>query len=391
MVKKRLKVLFVTPLRGGLGNWSRCLIEEMDKLADVTLLTYKRKREADDKVPFTKINEEHILEAINPDRPHHIIEYNNKASLDKVIELTEKIKPDIVHLNLWAGKQILWFVNDYSKYLKQNKIPIFMTIHDVYPQASKDISEQKEFIDIWENGDMIVVLNKDEQAKLNKLNIKTPTDVIPHGVYHFQNQDRVNKKDARKIVSKKLGIKIRDKEEVILFFGYIRDYKGLMYLIESAPKVLESFPDTLFLAVGTMELAENPEKYQKRIDELNLSKRFIIYPKYINSPYLYEAFYKACDLNVLPYIGVSASGALFSSIGMKRPVIISKIGSFLEKLNKEDIINTVKPESTELLTKEIIKVLKNKTAADKKALKAYKITERDYNWTKIVKSLQIKT
>jgi len=38
------KILYVTPLRGGIGHWSRCLIEELDKLADITIVTFKRKR-----------------------------------------------------------------------------------------------------------------------------------------------------------------------------------------------------------------------------------------------------------------------------------------------------------------------------------------------------------
>jgi hypothetical protein len=76
----KMKILYITPLRGGIGHWSRCLIEELDKLADITIVTFKRKRKDDDTKPFTKITDDFILEAINPERPHHIIEYNNKKS-----------------------------------------------------------------------------------------------------------------------------------------------------------------------------------------------------------------------------------------------------------------------------------------------------------------------
>ena len=383
--KKRLKVILVTPLRGGLGNWSRCLIEELDKLADVSLVTYKRKREADDKVPFTRVSEKHILEVIKPSRPHHLIEYNDKKSLDRVIELTKKIKPDIVHLNLWAGKQILWFVRDYSNFLKKNNIPIIMTIHDVHPHISRNIKEQKKFIDVWKNGDMIVVLNKDELAKLKKFKIKALTDIIPHGIYHFQNKNRVNKSQARKIVSKKIGRTIKKDENVILFFGFIRDYKGLMYLIKAAPKILKFFPNTLFLAVGTLELAEEPEKYQREINKLKLNEKFVIYPKYINDEFLYETFYKASDINVLPYMGVSASGALFSTIGMKRPVIISRIGSFLKDLEKKGLIETMNPGSIKSLEMKLIKILNNKQKENKKALKAFRVTKDLYNWKNIAR------
>ena len=72
-----MKVLYITPLRGGIGHWSRCLIEELDKLADVTLVTFRKKRKEDEDKPFEKIDDPSILEVIDPSRPYYLIEYNN--------------------------------------------------------------------------------------------------------------------------------------------------------------------------------------------------------------------------------------------------------------------------------------------------------------------------
>ncbi|MFC2016509.1 glycosyltransferase [Chloroflexota bacterium] len=385
MVKRRLRVLYFTPLRGGIGNWSRCLIEYLDKLADVEIVTFRKKRQMDDKSPFTRVKEKDILEIIKPNRPHHILEYDNKKSLKKLIELTNKYKPDIVHLVLWGGKQILWFVNDYSDFLKKQKIPIIMTLHDVYPTESKSIKEQKMYVDAWKKADMLVVLTKKQLGELKKFYTKIPIDIIPHGIYHFQNKNRVNKEQARKIVSKKMELKIKEGYNVILFFGYIREYKGLMYLIKAAPKILKLFPNTLFLAVGTIDMSEGYNRYQREIDKLKLNKNFIIYPQYVNDQLLVESFYKSCDVIVFPYTRLTISGALFSGIGMKRPAIISELGEFIKSLDKKGLIYTTKPGDVKSLEKAVIKVLSNKKEANKKALKAYKVTKELYNWKKIVK------
>ena len=80
-------------------------------------------------------------------------------------------------------------------FLKKEGIPIIMTVHDVYPQASKSIKKQKIFVDTWKRADKIVLLNNDEAKKLRSFNVKTPITIIPHGIYHFQNKNRINKKD----------------------------------------------------------------------------------------------------------------------------------------------------------------------------------------------------
>ena len=126
----KMKILYITPLRGGIGHWSRCLIEELDKLADITIVTFKRKRKEDDTKPFTRVTDDFVLEVINPERPHHIIEYNNKKSLEDLIRLTDEIKPDCVYFVMWAGRQITWFLKEYSKVLNKKNIPVVYTLHD---------------------------------------------------------------------------------------------------------------------------------------------------------------------------------------------------------------------------------------------------------------------
>jgi len=378
----KTRILYVTPLRGGIGHWSRCLIEELDKLADITIVTFRKKRKEDDTKPFTKVTDEFILEVINPERPHYVIEYNNEGSLEDVVKLTDEIKPDCVYFIMWAGKQILWFLKQYSKILNKKNIPIVFTVHDPFPQIVKDGDIQR-FTEAYAYADHLVVLTEDARHDLRRVGITIPISVIPHGHYHAMNKNRVDDKGARTFVSKQLSIQIRDATHVILFFGYIRDYKGLIYLIRAAPHVLEKLPETVFIAAGSLELAEKPQQYQDKIQKLGLQNKFFLFPKFVKDYTLVESFYKAADIIVYPYVGISQSGAMFTAIGMKRPVIISKLGSFINKLEEQGVVMPSTPKDPASIAEKILYLLTHEKRRKKLAERAYYILEKEYNWKKI--------
>ena len=379
---KKSKILCITPLRGGIGHWSRCLIEELDKLADITIVTFKRKRKEDDTKPFTRVTDDFILEVINPKRPHHLIEYNNKKSLENLVKLTDEIKPDCVYFVMWAGRQITWFLREYLKILNKKNIPVVLTLHEAYPQIVQE-GDLQLFTDAYAYADHIVVLTKDALSDLRKAGITIPISVIPHGHYHAMNKNKVDDGEARAIVSKHLSVKISDKTHVILFFGFIRDYKGLIYLIRAAPYVLEKKPGTLFIAAGSLELAENPSQYQKEIHGLGLENNFLLFPEFVEDYTLMESFYKAADIIVYPFVGISQSGTMFTAIGMKRPVIISELGSFIRKFEKQGIILTSKPKDPKSIAEKIVYLFTHEEERKKLAERAYHILKKDYNWKKI--------
>ena len=376
------KILYITPLRGGIGHWSRCLIEELDKLADITIVTFKRKRKEDDTKPFTSVTDDFILEAIDPKRPHHIIEYNNKKSLEDLDKLTDKIKPDCVYFVMWAGRQITWFLKDYSKILNKKNIPIVLTVHEAYPQIIEE-GDLQLFTDAYVYADHIVVLTEDALSDLRNAGISLPISVIPHGHYHTMNKNKVDDRKARAIVSKHLSIQIGDTTRVVLFFGFIRDYKGLLYLIRAAPYVLKKIPETLFIAAGSLELAEKPLQYQDEIQKLGLEEKFLLFGNYVKDYILFESFYKAADVVVYPYVGISQSGTMFTAMGMKRPVIISQLGSFIRKLEKQGMVITSKPKDSKSIAGKIVYLLTHEEERKKLVERTYPTLEKEYSWKTI--------
>ena len=377
-----IKILFVTPLRGGIGHWSRCLIEELDRLADVTIVTFKRKRKEDDVKPFIRVTDDFILEVIDPERPYHIIEYNSRGSLVDLVRLTDEVKPDCVHFVMWAGRQILWFLKDYSRILSERNILIVVTAHEVFPQIVRE-GDFQLFSEAYAYVDQVVVLTEDALRDLRNAGVAVPISVIPHGNYHAMNRNKVDDSEAREVVSRYLSVQMSDVTYVVLFFGFIRDYKGLIYLIRAAPYVLRKLPGTLFIAAGSLELAEDPLQYEREIRKLGLEDNFILFGEYVEDYILFESLYKSADVVVYPYIGISQSGTMFTAMGMKRPVIISNLGSFVGKLEKQGALLTFKPGDPESIAEKIVYLLLHKGERKKLVERAYPLLEKEYNWKMI--------
>jgi len=160
----------------------------------------------------------------------------------------------------------------------------------------------------------------------------------------------------------------------------------LIYLIRSAPYVLKKLPETLFIAAGSLELAEKPLQYQNEIQKLGLENNFLLYGKYVEDYILFESFYKTADVIVYPYVGISQSGTMFTAIGMKRPVIISQLGSFIRKFEKQGMVITSKLKDPKSIADKIVYLFTHEEERKKLVETAYSTLEEEYSWKTIANS-----
>jgi glycosyltransferase involved in cell wall biosynthesis len=74
---------------------------------------------------------------------------------------------------------------------------------------------------------------------------------------------------------------------------------------------------------------------------------------------------------------------MFTALGMKRPVIISRLGSFIQTLEKQGVITTSEPKDPKSIAKKIVNLLTHEEERKKLAEKSYRILEEEYNWMEI--------
>jgi glycosyltransferase involved in cell wall biosynthesis len=167
-------------------------------------------------------------------------------------------------------------------------------------------------------------MSSDSEEKLNKL-IGNESKIIK-SILPIKNT--FNEKIPQNIALKKLNFKKKPKL-LLLFFGFVRAYKGLD-LIFNALANLKNM-DIKLLIAG--ECYKDKNKYKKLIDKNNLSNSIIWHNKYILDSEI-NIYFSASDAIILPYKKMSQSGIVPLAYNYNKLIIASDLMSF-----KEHIVN----------------------------------------------------
>lgn len=147
--------------------------------------------------------------------------------------------------------------------------------------------------------------------------------VIPFGI----NNSVPNTSLASAEAKRRLGV--GRGEKVILFFGAIRPYKGLEYLVQAFGRVAQKHPDYRLVIAG--ERKKGSEDYLDAIladIEKQPWRQAVIQRIEFVPDEETEIYFKAADVLVLPYAEIFQSGVLFLSYSFGLPVIATDVGSF---------------------------------------------------------------
>lgn len=265
-----------------------------------------------------------------------------------------KFKPDIIHIT--SPHQFI-FILIFLKI----KYPLVLTLHDVIPHSGEKSLIKDLIINtlIRSAAHIFVHGTKLRTELVQKGYSQKNITVIPHGDYSFFTEYNQNVNE----------------ENAILFFGRIYEYKGLRYLIESAPLISEQFPDVKIIIAGRGDFS----KYEPLITN---KKNFEIINKFIPENKVSELFQK-CKLVVLPYIEASQSGVIPIAYAFKKPVIATSVGSIPEIVENGRTGLLVPPNDSEALAKAIIQLLKNDELRKEMGENAYKKMKEELSWDKI--------
>ncbi len=140
--------------------------------------------------------------------------------------------------------------------------------------------------------------------------------------------------------------------KVLLFFGYIRHYKGLDILIEAMPAILKLYPEARLLVVG--EFYDNPASYLDRIKELGIGDYIKIINRFVPNEEVGQ-YYLASDLNILPYRSATQSGILNVSYGFEIPVLVTRVGGLTEFIIEGKTGLVIEPGSPEAIVEGVNK------------------------------------
>lgn len=143
-------------------------------------------------------------------------------------------------------------------------------------------------------------------------------------------------------IKEELGLS--DNNRVLLFFGYVRKYKGLDILIKAMPKVIAEYPETKLLIVG--EFYDDPKPYLDLIKSLALTDYIKVINRFVENEEV-EKYYRISDLIVLPYRSATQSGILNVAYGFNKPALVTDVGGLSEFVKDGITGYIVKPDEPE--------------------------------------------
>ncbi|RPI71365.1 MAG: glycosyltransferase [Ignavibacteriales bacterium] len=215
------------------------------------------------------------------------------------------------------------------------------------------ISHEARFIDTFltkmglRNADHFIALSKIVEEDLKSISGKRKihrAELPPFDLYNIPEE--------KDIILERNKIGFGEKDKVLLFFGYVRKYKGLDLLIKAMPEVISSNPDVKLLIVG--EFYDDPSSYLQIIKELKLEKYIKVINRFVKNEEV-GLYYSLADLVILPYRSATQSAVLNVSYSFLKPVIATRVGGLEEFVENEETGFLVKAGSPENLAEGINK------------------------------------
>jgi glycosyltransferase involved in cell wall biosynthesis len=258
---------------------------------------------------------------------------------------------------------------------------VFCTAHDVLPHDPISDAEKEAHAKVYRLVDHVVVHAESNRRELIELFHVDPrrVSVIPHGSYDlFLRDGRLSKSSARE----RLGLPAQGK--VVLFFGLIKRYKGLEYLVEAFRRVERRIPDARLLIVGDVFRAD-PEGhafYWQLIETVSRQDNVNCVPEYVPIGRV-GVYLCSADVIVLPYTKTYQSGVLLSAYAAGRPVVVTDTGGLPETVVEGRTGLVVPPRDPGALAAAIERILEEPEVADAMGRSASRLAETVYSWTRI--------
>jgi len=257
---------------------------------------------------------------------------------------------------------------DIIHMLKNLKIPTITTLHTV---LSKPSGEQHSIIqELAKYSQKFVVMAHKAKKILNDI-YKIPDSmisIIPHGIPDIPFVDPYFYKD-------KFGL---EDKRVILTFGLIGPSKGIEFMIEALPKIIEKHDNTIYIILGVTHpglLRTHGEEYrhslQLKVKKLGLEDHVQFHNKFVDLETLTE-YLIATDIYMTPYLSKEqiTSGTLAYAVGAGNAVVSTPY-LYAEELLANGRGRLVPFRDSESISKEINELLSNEHKRNTIRKKAY--------------------
>ena len=301
------------PFRGGISHYNTLLCENLRKRHEVHLFSFERQYPGwlfpgrADRDPS-----EHALDTANVPTLDPI----NPRSWLRTARRVTAVKPELLILHWWVTFWAPPFAV-IAHLVRRTGVPVLYLCHNVLPHEEKPWDRVLARLALSQ-GNHFVVMARAEKARLEALmpGVRAIQVSLPDVLSLTTCSPAPLQREARKVLG--LG----RAELYALFFGFVRPYKGLRYLLEAVPEVLQHVDAHLVIAG---EFWEDKDSYLEMISRLGIKNAVTVVDRYVSNEET-GTYFAAADVVVLPYTHVTQSAVVQLAFAFDKPVITTSVG-----------------------------------------------------------------
>lgn len=201
--------------------------------------------------------------------------------------------------------------------------------------------------------------------------------LLPVGEYTAISDGAIDRREARRLLG------LAPEARVLLFFGYIRRYKGLGLLIEAFAHVKRELPDLFLVVAG--EPKEPMAEYRRAVAAHGLQADVLFDAAYIPMSRMTH-YFAAADAVVLPYLRVFQSGLVRLAYACRRPVIATRVGDLPEVVEDGVTGYLVEPNSVQALAGALRQALADPDRLVAMGEAGFRRTRQHFSWDEIARA-----
>lgn len=341
-LRKMEKIVLIGPVypyKGGIAHYTSLMYQSLAEKYDVTMISYKMQYP---KLLFKKEQKDYSNDMFKVENTQFLINTANPFNIISVGSKIRGMKPDLVIMQWWHP----YFAPCYWLLEKSigKKIKKMFICHNVFPHERFPMDRKLTKL-VMKNGDAFIVHSNSDGEDLLTIKQNAKYRQNPHPTYNAFKIRNISKEQARKELNEEKDARL------LLFFGFVREYKGLKYLLAAMPRIQKRIGKVKLLVVGSF--GDDKQDYIKLIEEYGIKNCVEVVDGYTPDGEV-EKYFAACDIVVLPYESATQSGIVQIAYGFEKPVIVTNVGGLPDVVTNGKTGYVVESKSPDALANAVV-------------------------------------
>ena len=361
------------PLRGGLATFNQRLAKEFnDKGDNCSIYSFSLQYPSFLFPGTTQYSDEPAPADLTI---HTVINSVNPLNWIKVGNRLRKEKPDIIVVRFWLPLMGPALGTILRRVRKNKHTKIICIADNVIPHEKRpgDKPFTRYFL---KSCDAFITMSEKVMKDLRLFQPAKPAVYLPHPLYDNFG-DIVPKQEARK----HLGLP--ENERIVLFFGFIRKYKGLDLLFDALNHFKNSKSrNTEFKVLVAGEFYEDEKPYMEQIERLGLKDLLYLRTNFIPDSEV-RYYLSAADVVIQPYRSATQSGVTPLAYHFEKPMIVTNVGGLSSMVPHRQVGLVTEPEPQAIVNA----ILEFYQLGENYFIPHLRTEKQKYSWTRLVNTI----